>query len=165
MIALANRPASFRRPAIEQLQQGALVDLELLQWLALDARHDPRNEPLKRLISITAISVPSGLRGVRDRLRSFNFCMGLLSIGSHQRRRMQYPRRRPPQSIFFGAFNDFGYRSRRRWTGFPVDTSLTVADAHAGGAWPRSRKSRSAEQRTMCARCTCLSGRLRNCDP
>jgi hypothetical protein len=37
------------------------------------------------IVLVTAISVPSGLRGVRDRLRSFNFCMGC-SIGSHQRR-------------------------------------------------------------------------------
>src|SRR5260370_5364914 len=64
----------------------------------------PATSQLERLISITAISVRSGLRGVRDRLRSFNFCMGLLSIGSHQRRRMQYPRRRPPHSIFIGGF-------------------------------------------------------------
>src|SRR5260221_14133068 len=42
----------------------------------------PATSQLDRLISITAISVPSGLRGVRDRLRSFNFCIGLLSIGS-----------------------------------------------------------------------------------
>ena len=34
---------------------------------------------------MTAISVLSGSRAVRDRLRSFNFCMGR-SIGSHQRR-------------------------------------------------------------------------------
>jgi hypothetical protein len=38
--------------------------------------------------------VPSGSRGLGDRLRSFNFCMGR-SIGSHQQRWMQYPRRRP----------------------------------------------------------------------
>src|SRR5712664_1225247 len=36
----------------------------------------PATSQLERLISITAISVRSGLRGVRDRLRSFNFCMG-----------------------------------------------------------------------------------------
>src|SRR6266852_3139051 len=38
----------FLSPAIEQLQQGALVCLELLQWLALDARHNPRNEPARQ---------------------------------------------------------------------------------------------------------------------
>src|SRR6267378_54593 len=54
----------------------------------------PATSQLDWLISITAISVPSGSRGVRDRLRSFNFCMGC-SIGSHQRRWTQYPRRRP----------------------------------------------------------------------
>src|SRR6476469_415462 len=54
----------------------------------------PATSQLDWLISITAINVPSGSRGVRDRLRSFNFCMGC-SIGSHQRRWTQYPRRRP----------------------------------------------------------------------
>src|SRR5450830_739933 len=54
----------------------------------------PATSQLDRLLSMTAISVPSGSRAVRDRLRSFNFCMGR-SIGSHQRRWMQYPRRRP----------------------------------------------------------------------
>src|SRR5882757_11454253 len=38
----------FLSPANEQLQQGALVCLELLQWLALDARHNPRNEPARK---------------------------------------------------------------------------------------------------------------------
>src|SRR5258705_771766 len=54
----------------------------------------PATSQLNRLSSITAISVPSGSRGLGDRLRSFNFCMGR-SIGSHQQRWMQYPRRRP----------------------------------------------------------------------
>jgi hypothetical protein len=42
--------------------------------------------------------VPFGSRAVRDRLRSFNFCMGR-SIGSHQRRwnAISSP---PPHSIF-----------------------------------------------------------------
>jgi hypothetical protein len=40
----------------------------------------PATSQLDRLISITGISVPSGLRGVRDRLRSFNFCMGAPSV-------------------------------------------------------------------------------------
>jgi AI-2E family transporter len=81
-------------------QKGVLVDLKLLR-LALDTRHIPRNEPARQLTSITAISVPSGLRGVRDRLRSFNFCMGR-SIGSHQRRCLH--RRRAPLSISFRDF-------------------------------------------------------------
>src|SRR5438105_4590469 len=58
----------------------------------------PATSQLDWLISMTAISVPSGSRGLRDRLRSFNFSMGC-SIGSNQRRWMQYPRRRPPHSI------------------------------------------------------------------
>src|SRR5450756_2084576 len=61
----------------------------------------PATSQLDRLISMTAISVPSGSRAVRDRLRSFNFCIGR-SIGSHQRRWMQYPRRRPIASSIMG---------------------------------------------------------------
>src|ERR1035437_6054397 len=61
----------------------------------------PATSQLERLISMTAISVPSGWRGVRHRLRSFNFCMGR-SIGSHQRRWIQYPRRRPIASLLAG---------------------------------------------------------------
>ena len=52
-------------------------------------------------VAVTAISVLSGSRGVRHRLRSFNFCMGC-SIDSHQRRWMQYPRRRPIASLLAG---------------------------------------------------------------
>jgi hypothetical protein len=38
----------FLSPAIEQIQQCALVGLELLQRLALDARHDAGNEPARQ---------------------------------------------------------------------------------------------------------------------
>ena len=38
----------------------------------------PATSQLDRLISMTAISVLSGSRGVRHRLRSFNFYMGVL---------------------------------------------------------------------------------------
>ena len=63
----------------------------------------PATSQLDWLISMTAISVPSGSRRLRDRLRSFNFCMEC-SIGSNQRRWMQHPRRRPPHSISLGGF-------------------------------------------------------------
>src|SRR5450756_2069291 len=72
----------------------------------------PATSQLDRLISMTAISVPSGSRAVRDRLRSFNFCMGR-SIGSHQRRWMQYPRRRPIVSSIMG-FEDEAEQSKWR---------------------------------------------------
>src|SRR5271155_5550380 len=61
----------------------------------------PATSQLDRFISITAISVPSGSRAMRDRLKSFNFCMGC-SIGSYQQRWMQYPRRRPIASSTMG---------------------------------------------------------------
>jgi hypothetical protein len=37
----------FLAPSMQQLQQCALVDRELLQRLALDARHDTGNEPAR----------------------------------------------------------------------------------------------------------------------
>ena len=61
----------------------------------------PATSQLDRLISMTAINVPAGSRAMRDQLRSFNFCMGR-SIGSHQRRWMRYPRRRPIASSIMG---------------------------------------------------------------
>ena len=72
----------------------------------------PATSQLDRLISMTAISVPFGSRAVRDRLRSFNFCMGR-SIGSHQQRWMQYPRRRPIASPL-EAFGRRPPNTRRR---------------------------------------------------
>src|SRR3974377_228925 len=60
----------------------------------------PATSQLDRLISMTAINVLAGLRAMRDRLKSFNVCMGS-SIGS-QRRWMQYPRRRPIASSIMG---------------------------------------------------------------
>src|SRR4249920_3116978 len=90
------RPHRLAAPALEQRQQGVLVGLQLLQRLALDARHETCNEPARcahldyrdqraieieggerpaqivRLappISITAISVRSRSRAARDRLR------------------------------------------------------------------------------------------------
>src|SRR5262245_44954141 len=38
----------FLSPSMQQLQQCALVDLELLQRLALDARHDTGDEPARQ---------------------------------------------------------------------------------------------------------------------
>jgi hypothetical protein len=66
----------FLSPPIQQLQQCALVDGEILQRLALDARHDTYTSQLTWLISITAIIVPPDSNGVRDRLRSFDFYIG-----------------------------------------------------------------------------------------
>ena len=35
----------LRSPSLEQLQEFVLISLELLQWLALHAGYDPRDEP------------------------------------------------------------------------------------------------------------------------
>src|SRR6202007_1055670 len=72
----------FLSPAMKQLQQGGLVDRELLSGWRSTPGTMPATSQLDRLISITAISVPSGSRGHGDRLKSFNFCKGR-SIGSY----------------------------------------------------------------------------------
>src|SRR5258706_8779801 len=59
----------------------------------------PATSQLDKLISITAISVLSCLRTIRDWFRSFGVCIGGGSIGSHQRRWIQFPRRRPIASF------------------------------------------------------------------
>src|SRR4029077_18791081 len=48
----------FLTPAIEKLQQCALVDRELLQRLALDARHDAGNEPASSFRSPRSMYCP-----------------------------------------------------------------------------------------------------------
>src|SRR5882762_6475349 len=54
----------------------------------------PATSQLDKLISITAISVLSCFRTIRDWFRSFGFCIGGLHR-SYQRRWIQFPRRRP----------------------------------------------------------------------
>src|SRR6187397_1117306 len=63
----------------------------------------PATSQLDRLISMTAISVPSGSRVVRDRLRSFNFCMGGSPSVHISDDGVQYPRRRPIASSIMGS--------------------------------------------------------------
>src|SRR6266478_673199 len=57
----------------------------------------PATSQLDRLISMTAINVLAGSRAMRDRLKSFNVCMGS-SIGSQ--RTMDTISTPPPHSIF-----------------------------------------------------------------
>src|SRR6266496_3714864 len=95
----------------------------------------PATSQLDRLSSITAISVPSGSRGFGDRLRSFNFCMGR-SIGSHQQRWMQYPRRRPiasPLEVFV----------RRPWSAWrrqrgPASENLHNNSGNSSAGYPHA---------------------------
>jgi hypothetical protein len=71
----------------------------------------PATSQLERLIPITAISVRSGLRGVRDRLRSFNFCMRVLHpFTSTSTDAISSPT--PPHSIFIGGFRTTAGASR-----------------------------------------------------
>ena len=139
----------FLSPSMQNFQQCVLVDSELVQRLALDASTMPAISQLDWPISITAISVLFRSQTDRDRLRSFGLRMGC-SIGSHQRRWMQSPRR-PPHSVFFGALD-----------------ALAIDDA-GGGNWllgPPSRGirlrardecdpacHRSATRRSSCGPC------------
>src|SRR6516225_4229285 len=83
----------FLSPSMQQLQQCALVD-RFNGWRSTPGTI-PATSQLDRLISMTVISVPSGSRAVRDRLRSFNFCMGGAPSVHISDDGMQYPRRRP----------------------------------------------------------------------
>src|SRR5438132_13980691 len=60
----------------------------------------PATSQLDRLISMTAINVLAGSRAMRDRLKSFNVCMGS-SIGSQ--RTMDAISTPPPHSIFHAS--------------------------------------------------------------
>ena len=80
---------------------------------------------------ITAISVLSPFRVVRHRLSSPNLCMGSPS-GSHQRRWMQYPRRRPIASSL-EALGDVD----RLVMGPSSETLHMCGHAHAGALLPR----------------------------
>src|SRR5262249_16223948 len=76
----------FLSPAIEQPQEGVLVDLDLLQRLALDARHDGSNEPARQ-----AHLYDGNQRAVRFEAGAAStqvvqLSHGVLSIGSHRRR-------------------------------------------------------------------------------
>ena len=87
--------AASSRQRLQQLQQALLVGRELLQRLALDARHDPGDQPARLAHLDRRRSACYPARGrVRDRLRSFSCGMGH-SIGSLQRRWCHRPRRRP----------------------------------------------------------------------
>src|SRR4029077_19774235 len=110
----------------------------------------PATSQLEWLISITAINVPSGSRGVRDRLRSFNFCMGC-SIGSHQRRWTQYPRRRPIASSCGTSSEDVlipterhpAYGQREARSGSGTERENLAGDAKGKGASGSNREAES----------------------
>src|SRR5499427_8059259 len=62
----------------------------------------PATSQLDKLISITAISVVSCFRTIRDWLRSFGVCMGAPSVHISDDGAISSP---PPHSIFFGALH------------------------------------------------------------
>src|SRR5713226_9740768 len=78
----------------------------------------PATSQLDKLISITAISVLSCFRTIRDWFRSFGFCIGGLHR-SYQRRWIQFPRRRPIASRKGRCVGRprLPYRGRLKWLG------------------------------------------------
>ena len=83
-------------PAIEQLQQCALVDCKLLQRLTLDARHDAGNEPARQTHFDHRDQCAVLFQEIRDCSGRSAFAWGLHR--SLQRRWMQFPSP-PPHSI------------------------------------------------------------------
>ena len=73
---LASCFLSFLTPAIEKLQQCALVDRGFFNGWRSTPGTMPATSQLDKLISITAISVLSCFRTIRDWLRSFGVCIG-----------------------------------------------------------------------------------------
>ena len=130
------RSSRLRRllsPSMQQLQQCALVRPRASSMAAGARRRGTRasDEPAAdRLNSITAISVPSGSRGFRDRLRSLNFCIGR-SIGSATSNDgCNIPRRRPIASSL-GGFAYAGPRARGATVMGPQSANL-----HSNGSGP-----------------------------
>src|SRR5262249_23814457 len=66
----------FLSPSIQQLQQFLSSTVSFFNGWRSTPGTMPAMRQLDRLISMTAISVLFGPKEVRDRLRSFNFCMG-----------------------------------------------------------------------------------------
>ena len=134
---------------MQQLQQCALVDRELLQWLALDARHDAGNKSARLAHLDNGDQRAVRIEGGEDRLRSFNFCMGH-SIGSDQRRWMHYPRRRPIASLLAGTLTHQEkehYHASRGHRSRSDRHRNRYGQEHTSHDWPRSaRRHRVARE-------------------
>jgi hypothetical protein len=102
----------FLSPSMQQLQQCALVDSELFQRLALDARHDTGNEPARQ-----AHLNDCDQRSVRFKSGEGSAQVVQLLHGALHRFTcddgMQYPRRRPIASSIMG-FEDEAEQSLPR---------------------------------------------------
>src|SRR6516162_5476001 len=76
----------FFSPSMQQLQQCALVDRELFQRLALDARHDTGNEPARQAHLDDRNQRAVWFEGGERSAQVVQLLHGGRSIGSHQRR-------------------------------------------------------------------------------
>src|SRR5207245_3000237 len=83
----------------------------------------PATSQLDRLISMTAINVLAGSRAMRDRLKSFNVCMGS-SIGSQ--RTMDAISTPPPHSIFHHG------DSKTRWNNLLGGLAVSMTAGPSG---------------------------------
>ena len=66
----------FLSPSMQQLQQCALVDRELLQRLALDARHDAGDEPARQAHFDNGDQRAVRIEGGEGSAQIVHFCMG-----------------------------------------------------------------------------------------
>src|SRR5258708_3639463 len=92
----------FLSPSMQQLQQCALVDRELFQRLALDARHDTSNEPARKAHLNDRNQRAVRLEGGEGSAQVVQLLHGVAPSVHISDDGMQYPRRRPIASSIMG---------------------------------------------------------------
>src|SRR5258708_40185619 len=93
---------SFLSPSMQQLQQCALVDRELLQRLALDARHDAGDEPVRQAQFDNGDQRAVRIEGARGSAQIVQLLHGALHrFTSATMDALSSP---PPHSIYLGGF-------------------------------------------------------------
>src|SRR5258706_10256900 len=85
----------FLSPSMQQLQQCALVDRELFQRLALDARHDTSNEPARQALLNDRNQRAVRLEGGEGSAQVVQLLHGVAPSVHISDDGMKYPRRRP----------------------------------------------------------------------
>src|SRR5258706_727033 len=108
----------FLSPSMQQLQQCALVDRELFQRLALDARYDTSNEPARQAHLNDRNQRAVRLEGGEGSAQVVQLLHGVAPSVHISDDGMQYPRRRPIASSIMGfedeAEQSFGRPCRQK---------------------------------------------------